>query len=226
MSSVKNTAVKICGITDKENLLATINAGADFIGLVFYPASPRHIDQSDARRLLAAIPQELLSAVRIVGLFVNPTDADLCEGNIVDMLDMIQLHGDESPARCAEIKQKTNALIMKAFPISTTHDLAQISAYEPVCDWLLFDAKPMSDKTKNKDIVPGGNGLRFDWTILSGQKFTKPYMLAGGLTPDNVQTAIQLLHPDAVDVSSGVESAPAQKSIEKIRSFLQNVQGG
>jgi phosphoribosylanthranilate isomerase len=207
------TSVKICGITDKANLIAAIEAGADFIGLVFYPPSKRHIDQSDARILLNSIPKNLLNAVTIVGLFVNPTDADLL---VSDMLDIIQLHGDESPKRCIEIKQNTDCAIMKAIPIKTPQDLTHISAYEPICDWLLFDAKP-SDAVHD---IPGGNGLSFDWTLLKGQKFNKPYMLAGGLTSENVGTAINLLQPDAVDVSSGVESSQGIKDAQKIKRFI------
>lgn len=211
------TSVKICGITDKANLIAAIEAGADFIGLVFYSDSPRHINQDDARRLLNSIAPDLLKPITIVGLFVNPTDADLL---VSDMLDMIQLHGDESPERCIEIKQNTDCLIMKALAIKTAQDLVQISAYEPVCDWLLFDAKPNDTQYD----LPGGNGLSFDWSILEGHTMHTPWMLAGGLTPENVKTAINLLKPDAVDVSSGVEGLPGQKNTQMINAFLRAVQ--
>lgn len=203
--------VKICGVRDQDTLDATINAGADFVGFVFYPPSPRAISVEGATTLA----ENAEGRIQRVGLFVNPDDNLL--DSICTHLDIIQLHGSETPARCQEIKARTGKKIMKALAIKTKNDLAQISAYEPICDWLLFDAKP----TDTPNALPGGNGLSFDWSILQGQNFSKPWMLAGGLTPKNVQEAITLLKPDAVDVSSGVESTTAgQKSIAKINTFI------
>jgi phosphoribosylanthranilate isomerase len=204
--------VKICGITTPAAAEAAIRAGASYIGLVFHPTSPRYIAPKKALALIRYI-RALSTTTRCVGLFVEPEDTQL--DAISPHLDIIQLHGDESPARCAEIKQRYEKPIMKAIPISAAHDLAQIERYEPVCEWLLFDAKP-SDKQE----LTGGNGINFDWTLLENHNISLPWMLAGGLTPDNVGKAIALLRPSAVDVSSGVERARGVKDNDKIKAFI------
>ena len=206
----KDTRVKICGIKTQAALQSCITYGADFIGFVFYPRSPRAIDIEALKTLSAQTP----ATIQKVGLFVDPDDQLIRD--TAPYLDIIQLHGNETSARCAEIKTLSGKAIMKALAIKTAHDLTQISAYEPICDWLLFDAKPSDDKAS----LPGGNGLSFDWTILDGQKFTKPWMLAGGLTPENVRTAVNSLHPDGVDVSSGVEALVGEKDDQKIAAFI------
>jgi len=207
-----HSQVKICGITTPAAAEAAIHAGAAYIGLVFHPASPRNITPAKALALIRYI-RSLSTTTRCVGLFVDPSDEEL---DIVSTyLDIIQLHGGESPERCAEIKKRYEKSIMKAIPIKTANDLAQIGRYEPLCDWLLFDAKPTND-----DELTGGNGINFDWTLLENQNISLPWMLAGGLTPENVGDAIALLRPSAVDVSSGVESTRGVKDIEKIKAFI------
>lgn len=209
---VTDCQVKICGITTAAAAETAIRAGATYIGLVFHPASPRYIAPEKAIALIRYI-RALSTTMRCVGLFVDPADTQL--DTICTHLDIIQLHGNESPERCLEIKQRYEKPIMKAIPISTAHDLTQIERYEPVCDWLLFDAKPA-----NNQELTGGNGINFDWTLLESQSISVPWMLAGGLTPDNVAQAIALLHPNAVDVSSGVESARGVKDNDKIKTFI------
>lgn len=203
------TKVKICGLSEPKTLTAALENGADFIGFVFYEPSPRHIEIEVAKYLANFIPDD----VQTVGLFVNPTNEQLSEVLNDIPLNMIQLHGNETPERVSEIKKKFNLPIMKAIPVSSKDDLDQANQYENVADWLLFDAKG--------EKLPGGNGIAFDWDILKNYKGSKPWMLAGGLTPDNITEALALLSPDAVDVSSGVESDKGIKDVHKIRSFLQ-----
>ncbi len=213
VSSAKHCGVKICGLRDPENLCAAVEAGARFVGFVFYEPSPRHVRPDVAQKLAQMVP----TGVRSVGLFVNPDDAYLNAilGGI--QLDMIQLHGDESPARAAEIRARYGCEVMKAIRVSSSEDLAGIEDYEAVCDWLLFDAQPAECGQY------GGAGEVFDWDILAGRRFSKPWMLAGGLTVDNVGDALARLSPDAVDVSSGVERARGEKDAEKIAAFIDAV---
>lgn len=207
------TAVKICGITTPEALEAAASGGARFIGLVFHPPSPRFLNIPIAAELSRTVP----TGVRAVGLFVNPDNAALDETLGHVQLDMIQLHGNESPGRVAEIKARFNIPVIKALSIGGPGDLAAIEGFEAAADWILCDAKS-SDPN-----MPGGTGTSFDWGLLSGHDFKKPWMLAGGLTADNVANALSRLHPDAVDVSSGVETRPGEKSPEKIRDFIRTV---
>lgn len=204
--------VKICGVRTPETIQAAINGGANFIGLVFAPGSPRYISPEEASGLVKAIPP----GPHITGLFVDPDDDLLNRVTRQVKLDYIQLHGQESPARVTDIKSRFKLPVIKAIPIARPADIEIAAAYESVCDWLLFDAKA--------DGAPsGGHGLAFDWKILAGRKFKKPWMLAGGLTPENIRDALAILSPDAVDVSSGVESARGVKDTEKIAAFLQIV---
>lgn len=209
----KDTRVKICGIKTQSALQSCISHGADFIGFVFYPRSPRAIDVETLKTLSAQTP----ASIQKVGLFVDADDQLIKD--TAPYIDILQLHGDETPERCAEIKSLSGKAIMKAIPIKSAHDLTQIRTYEPLCDWLLFDAKP-SDKA---DALPGGNGLSFDWSLLNDLNTTKPWMLAGGLDAENVDAAIKLVHPYAVDVSSGVESSLGHKDDEKIKQFISAV---
>ena len=202
------TKVKICGLTEPNSLTAAIEAGADFVGLVFYAPSPRHVEVEVAKYLASFIPDN----VGIVGLFVNPEDDYLTQVLQDVPLTMIQLHGDETPARVTEIKEKFKLPVMKAIPIANADDLKNAALYEAVADWLLFDAKG--------EALPGGNGKAFDWAILKEYQGTKPWMLAGGVTPDNIEDALKITTPDALDVSSGVESAKGVKDSDKIRSFI------
>lgn len=208
------TQTKICGIKTPEALSAAIEAGARYIGFVFYPPSPRHIEIDTARELAIILP----TGVRVVGLFVDPTDEKLDSVLGKVQLDMIQLHGEEDPARVAEIKQKYQMPIIKAFPVREAADIDQAHKYK-AADWYLFDAKS-SDPS-----MPGGTGHSFDWGLLDGKSFDRPWMLSGGLTQDNVGDALSVLSPTAVDVSSGVESTRGVKDTDKIRAFIEAVNG-
>lgn len=204
--------VKICGMTRPGDLAAAVSAGARYAGFVFFPKSPRHLTVAAAGALAATAPP----GIALVGLFVNPNDAALDEVLARVPLDILQLHGTESPARVAEIKARTGLPVMKAVGISTPADLEPLWDYGLVADLLLIDAKPAPDAA-----LPGGNGLAFDWRLLVGRRILKPWMLAGGLTPENVAEAVRLTGAPMVDVSSGVESAPGVKDADRIRAFVQ-----
>lgn len=208
---MSQTKVKICGIKTPDAMTAALEGGADFVGLVFHPASPRHIDIEVAAYLSTYIPAH----VAVTGLFVNPTNETLSETLENVRLDLIQLHGDESPTRLAEIKTAFGKPVMKALPVSIRDDLKASDLYT-AADWLLFDAK-------GTDAMPGGNGLSFDWELLKDFQSPRPWMLAGGLTADNVGEAIRRVRPSAVDVSSGVETARGIKDPTKIRAFIQAI---
>lgn len=208
------TSIKICGIKTPEILSVAASAGARFAGFVFVPQSPRYIHPEQARLLSRQLP----TGLRSVGLFVAPSDEDLAHILGAVSLDFIQLHGNESPARVQAIKSRFNIPIIKAFAISAADDLDQVAAYIPVIDWILFDAKAPSSSN-----IAGGNGVAFDWAILKDKNFAKPWMLSGGLTPENVADALSILSPDAVDVSSGVESSRGVKDAQKVRDFIAAV---
>jgi phosphoribosylanthranilate isomerase len=207
-------AAKICGITTPEALEAAIAGGADYIGLVFFAKSPRHLEVARARELA----QLARGRVKIVVLTVDATDQALRE--IVEEIapDALQLHGVESPERVEEIKRTFATPVIKALPVATVEDVEKARAYTGVADLILFDAKAASDAK-----LPGGNGRTFDWAVLDGVFDRLPFMLSGGLTPDNVEDAIARTHPAIVDVSSGVEEAPGIKDPERIRRFLRAV---
>lgn len=206
-----DTSVKICGLTSVSAVDATIAAGADYMGLVFFPPSPRHIQIDQA----AALAEHGASRLQRVGLFVNPDDALLSAVlNTID-LDMIQLQGSETPERAADIKAQFNKKCIKALPIATREDLRAIPPFEHCIDYFLFDAKPPKDADR-----PGGNGEAFDWSVLTDLSLNKPWMLAGGLTEDNVATAIRISAAPIVDTSSSVEDAPGVKSPAKIKRFV------
>ncbi len=202
--------VKICGISIPETLQAAIDEGARFIGLVFYPPSPRHVSFDIAYNLARMIP----TGVRTVGLFVDPTDEQLNHicGGIA--LDMIQLHGDESPERVAEIKNKFGLQIIKAFRINEANDFNLVEDYT-AADWFLFDAKSETAK--------GGTGHSFDWSLLKDRTFSKPWMLSGGLNEKNITDALNETQPNAIDISSGVESKRGVKDAAKIKDFMDVV---
>ncbi|MBS0239378.1 MAG: phosphoribosylanthranilate isomerase [Proteobacteria bacterium] len=205
------TRAKICGITTSEALDAAISGGAEYIGLVFFPKSPRHLDIAKAKGLA----ERARGKARIVALTVDADDAALRE--IVEEVapDILQLHGKEAPSRVASIKKQFGREVIKAIAVATADDVAQARGYADVADLILFDAKAPPGAP-----LPGGNGRTFDWHALDGVAETLPFMLSGGLGPDNVADAIALTHPLAVDVSSGVESAPGIKDPEQIRRFL------
>jgi phosphoribosylanthranilate isomerase len=204
-------AIKFCGLSRLGDITAAAHAGARYVGFVHFEKSPRHVSISEMAALAVAVPAGLAK----VALTVNADDALLDAILAMVPLDMLQLHGNEPPARVAEVKARYGLPVMKAVGVAEACDLAAIDAYAPVADQLLIDAKP----PKGADL-PGGNGLAFDWRLLAGRKnWNKPWMLAGGLTPGNVAEAVQLTGARQVDVSSGVESAPGVKDAGLIRAF-------
>ncbi len=206
------TSVKICGLTTTDDVAAVAAAGTRYAGLVFFAKSPRHLEIDQARTLALEIPE----GVAKVALTVNADDATLDAITAQVPLDMLQLHGKESVERVQEVRARYGLPVMKAIGIADEADLAQISTYTQVADQLLIDAKP----PKHADL-PGGNGLAFDWRLLAGRRWATPWMLAGGLNPENVAEAIHLTGATQVDVSSGVESAPGVKNAKKIADFVQ-----
>lgn len=211
MSAVK---AKICGISTPETMQAALDAGARWVGLVFFAKSPRNVSIATAAELSRMVG----TGTRVVGLFVDPTDDFLDDVTGQVPLDLIQLHGGETPERVAAIRARFNLPVMKALKVGDAADLDAARAYEPVVDMLLFDAKPPKGA-----ILPGGNGVAFDWSLLTGRHWQKPWMLSGGLDPANVADAIRATGAKAVDVSSGVEDAPGRKSPDLIRDFLNAV---
>jgi phosphoribosylanthranilate isomerase len=203
--------VKICGINTREAAEAVLRTGADFGGLVFFERSPRHLSLSAA----STLAHVMRPRVRVVTLLVDPTDAAVDEVVGAVSPDVIQLHGSESPARVAAIAKRAGRPIIKAVAVAGSEDVARAHAYEPAADYLLFDAKVDSSATR-----PGGWGAAFDWQLVSGRSFRRPFGLAGGLTPENVARAIQVSGANFVDASSGVEDSPGRKSPEKIAAFV------
>jgi phosphoribosylanthranilate isomerase len=207
--------VKICGLRTQEALETAIEAGATYIGLVHFPKSPRHVSLEEAGRLAALAH----GRVKVVLLLVNPDDALIDAARTAVAFDMLQLHGDESPQRVAEIRSRTGRPVIKALKIGTADDLSAAASYESAADLLLFDARPPKDSN-----LPGGNGVPFDWELLSGFNGGAGFMLSGGLDPDNVAAAIAATNAALVDVSSGVERAPGDKDLDKIRRFIKTAQ--
>ncbi len=205
--------IKICGITDADALVATIASGAQMAGFVFYEPSPRHLQLEDAARLRPLAD----SRIKKVAVTVDADDERLRD--IVNTLqpDVLQLHGRETPARLANLRGLFNVPLLKTIKIVSQADLAQVKAFSKVADDILFDAKAPGDG----DLLPGGNGLAFDWTLLEGLARPLPYMLAGGLNCTNVANAIQEVHPAAIDVSSGVERSPGKKDPQMIKKFVE-----
>jgi phosphoribosylanthranilate isomerase len=204
---------KICGVRTREAAVAAARGGARWIGFVFYPKSPRALTPLEALALAESVPP----ALGTVGLFVDPGD-DLLEETLRQVpLDMIQLHGKEPPRRVAEIRTRFDRPVMKAVRVAGPEDVKLADAYLDVADRLLFDSKPPKAM---KNALPGGNAISFDWRILAGRSWTKPWMLSGGLGPDNVGEAVGITGATAVDVSSGVESQPGVKAPDKITAFL------
>ena len=206
------TAIKICGVSSVEALDAAIAARADYIGLVFFPPSPRFVDGHAA----SALAMRAGDRIGRIGLFVDAEDALLDEAIKTGRLDGLQLHGEETPARVAQVKARFGLPVWKAIPVSGAKDVAAAESYREVADLLLFDAKTPKDAA-----LPGGMGLRFDWSLLSGWKGRTAWGLAGGLSPTNVGEAIGQTHPPLVDTSSGVESAPGLKDAVLIHAFCE-----
>lgn len=204
--------VKICGLSTRETLDAALAGGADMVGFVFFPPSPRHIGLETAREFGKQARGRALK----VALSVDADDATL--ENIVETLrpDLLQLHGKETTARVRDIKAKFGLPVMKALPVETSADLAVLPGYAGVADRILFDARPPKGATR-----PGGLGAVFDWTLLAKLELEVPYLVSGGLTIDNVAEAVRVTRAGGVDVSSGVESAPGIKDPEMIRNFIR-----
>lgn len=208
----RRTRTKICGLTTPETVIAAAEAGAAYVGFVFFAKSPRNVTIPEAAALSRAVPP----GVAKVALVVDAQDAFLQELTDTVGLDMLQLHGGESVARVSDVRQRFGLPVMKAVGVADESDLDALQAYGAVADQLLIDAKPPTGAD-----LPGGNGLSFDWRLIAGRRFACPWMLAGGLTPQNVAEAIALTGARQVDVSSGVESAPGVKDIAAIRAFIE-----
>ncbi|MBM1173402.1 phosphoribosylanthranilate isomerase [Microvirga arabica] len=204
--------VKICGLSTPETLDAALSAGADMVGFVRYPKSPRHVSLNLGHRLAL---QAKGRAQRVV-LLVNPGDEDIAQAVEAINPDLIQLHGSETPQRVAEIRSMVKRPVMKALGVAEPSDLQALSPYAGA-DHILLDAKP----PRTAEALPGGNGVSFDWGLLNGLDRKVSFMLSGGLNPDNVAEAIRLTKPRAVDVSSGVESGPGLKDPARIEAFIR-----
>jgi len=204
--------VKICGLSTRETLDAALDAGADMVGFVFFPPSPRHLSLEKARELGSRVKRRAVK----VALTVDADDATL--GNIVETLrpDILQLHGKETVARLRDIKQTFGLPVMKAMAVETAADLAPLSGYAAIADRILFDARPPKGATR-----PGGLGAVFDWHVLENLDLALPFMVSGGLNADNVADAVRVTRAGGVDVSSGVERAPGVKDVEMIGAFIR-----
>ena len=206
--------VKICGLSTAATLARAVADGAAYVGFVFYPPSPRSVDLATAGKLAQSVP----AGVTRVALLVDPEDSFLDRLVAEVPADLLQLHGHESPERVAEIRTRTGRPVMKVIGIRDAGDLPQVASYEAVADQLLIDAKPPRE---GAGYLPGGNALTFDWRLIAGRKWALPWLLAGGLTASNVAEAIRLTGARQVDVSSGVESAPGVKDLDKISAFIR-----
>lgn len=207
--------VKICGLTALENIPVAVAAGASYVGFVFFPKSPRHLELDFARDMALAVPDGIAK----VALTVDADNAQLDALSETVPLDMLQLHGHETPQRVLEVKQRYGLPVMKVVGIADADDLPQLDIYARVADQLLVDAKPPKGADR-----PGGNALAFDWKLIAGRRWPVPWMLAGGLTPENVAQAIHLTGAKQVDVSSGVETAPGVKDAGLIQAFIKEAQ--
>ena len=211
-----DTRVKICGLSAPNHIATAVSAGASYVGFVFFPKSPRHIEIDAAAALALTVPEGIAK----VALVVNADDAMLDQLTQTVPLDMLQLHGTESPDRVTQIKTRYGLPVMKAVGVADAADLPQLETYARVADQLLVDAKPPKGADR-----PGGNALAFDWSLIAGRRWPVPWMLAGGLTPQNVALAVLRTGAKQIDVSSGVESAPGVKDPDLIRSFMAAAKG-
>ena len=209
-------AAKICGIRDPEALEAALAAGAAYIGFVFFPPSPRAVTPIEA----AALSEQVGRRAIRVGLIVNATDVDIAAILAETPLDVLQLHGSETPDRTAAVRRRFGLPVIKALPIATAADVTSAANYRDAADILLFDAKPPN----RPDALPGGNAESFDWTLLADNPPAGSWMLSGGLTASNVALAIKRSGAHAVDVSSGVERARGEKDSAMIEAFLKAAQ--
>jgi len=193
---------------------AAIAGGASHLGFVFYAPSPRALEPAKAAALAASVPAGIVK----VGLFVDASDEEIAQTLAAVPLDMLQLHGDETPRRLKDLRRRFAKPVMKALRIASAADIAGADEYLPVVDRLLFDAKPPPEMT---GALPGGNALSFDWSLLAGRAWSKPWMLSGGLNTGNLAGAVHATGARTVDVSSGVEDSPGRKNPEKIAAFLK-----
>ncbi|AUW60259.1 phosphoribosylanthranilate isomerase [Sphingobium sp. SCG-1] len=206
-------AIKICGLSTPDTVDAALKAGASHLGFVFFPKSPRHVDFDKAAGLVARVPQHVVG----VGVMVDPDDETLSRA-VQAGVKTFQLHGHEAPERVAAIRDRFGVDIWKAISVKTRADLEQGRAYVGIADFLLYDAK-----TPDGAALPGGMGLRFDWTLLRGFAPPLPWGLSGGLDPESVADAVAITGAPLVDVSSGVESAPGIKDVDKIAAFCKAI---
>lgn len=206
----RDVRIKMCGLRTIANVAAAGQAGAQYVGLVFFARSPRNVNLADAAALALAVPEGIAK----VALVVDADDAQLDDLVRTVPLDMLQLHGQETPDRVAAVKQRYGLPVMKAIGIADADDLPLIDLYSGVADQLLIDAKPPSGAA-----LPGGNALAFDWSLVAGRRWTRPWMLAGGLTPANAALAVARTGANQLDVSSGIESAPGVKDAGLMRAF-------
>ena len=203
--------IKICGLSTPETLEAALDAGADMVGFVFFPPSPRNIDFARAMALAGIVGNRAAK----VALSVDADDSLLDAVTQSLRPDILQLHGKETPTRVVEIARRYGLPVMKALGLSGPADFEVLPAYEAVADRILFDAKPPRDASR-----PGGNGAAFDWTLLAGRSFARPWMLSGGLTVENVAEAVRITGAPGIDVSSGVEVRPGVKDAGLIETFV------
>jgi len=203
--------VKICGINSAAAADAVLRAGAEFGGLVFFPKSPRNLSLEEG----VSLAERMRGRLRLAALVVDESDDRLAAIATQVKPDFLQLHGREAPARVAEIRARFDIPVIKALPVAEPADLSKAAGYEQVADLLLFDAAPAADAAR-----PGGHGTAFDWQMLNGRQFSRPWFLAGGLKPEIVARAIEVSGAQMVDVSSGVESAPGVKSESRIADFV------
>ncbi len=207
--------VKICGVRSAADISSAVTAGAAYVGFNFFPRSPRYLEREEAAALAESCGTDLIR----VGLTVDADDDALATLVSSVPLDWLQLHGTEDPRRVAEVRARFGLPVMKALGVGDAADLDAIDRFSEVADQLLIDARPPKDA-----VLPGGNGLSFDWQLLVGRDWSLPWMLAGGLTPDNVAEAVRLTGAQQVDVSSGVESAPGVKDAMRIAAFVAAAQ--
>lgn len=209
---MSNIKVKICGLTSKEAVRDAVDAGADLVGFVFFPPSPRHVSPEKAAQLAAFVP----SHVETVAVTVNASDDELQAILEAFKPDYIQLHGQETIARVQEVKQKFGVKLIKAISVRESDDVASGAMYAAHVERLLFDAKAPASS-----VLPGGNGLRFDWNLLKDRTFSVPWMLSGGLNDENVKEALIQTGAKMVDVSSAVESEPGVKDAKLVKAFIE-----
>jgi phosphoribosylanthranilate isomerase len=210
-------SAKTCGLSTLDTLNAALDAKAEYVGFVFYPPSPRNVDFEQAKKLSDAVG----SRAKKVGVFVNPDDEFLTKAIKAAKLDYVQLHGNEPVERVQYVQKRFNIKVIKAISIASVSDISRAREYERYADILLFDAKPPVDL---ENALPGGNGLEFDWKLISGKKWNIPWMLSGGLDATNVKEAIKISGAKIIDVSSGLEEEPGRKNNEKIKTFMDAVQ--